>query len=93
MITLFLVEATQEKKLLLSDGEDWQKCFRKWGPAALCSKANKVARLVERKVCNWCEGGQIPVQRPTPHRPPTTSGPQLLYSEGGGYMQKQHSQL
>ena len=39
-------------------------CNRKWGPAACCFKANKKARLVERKVCfildagNWlCWGG------------------------------------
>lgn len=48
MITVFLVEATQEKELLLSDGEVWQKCYRKWSPAALCSKANKDARMVKR---------------------------------------------
>ena len=54
------------------------KCNSKWGPAARCSKANKEASLVERKVCfildAWMlatrgpEGraGQTPVQRPTP---------------------------
>ena len=32
-------------------------CYRKWGPAARCSKANKEARLVERKVCFILEAG------------------------------------
>ena len=41
------------------------------GPAARRSKANKEARLVERKVCFILRartrgGGQTPVQRPTP---------------------------
>ena len=57
---------------------------------------------MERKVCfvldasnRWgVEGGRAPVQRPTPPpRPPTTRGQELLSTEGGGYMQKQHRQL
>ena len=48
-------------------------CNRKWGPAAHSSKANKQARLVERKVCfisDACNhvgsgGGRKPIQRPT----------------------------
>ena len=82
-------------------------CNQKWGPAARSSKANKEARLVERKVCfildasNRGGGGggggrQMPVQRPTsPPSPatPTIRGKALLQTEGGGYMQKQHSQL
>ena len=59
-------------------------CNRKWGPAARRSKANKEARLVERRVCfvldasnrDW-GGGRTPVQRPK-HPAPTTSGQELL---------------
>ena len=76
------------------------------GPAAHLSKTSKKARLVERKVCfildasNWRGGGlgvrYTPVQRPTP--PPCNQGTRALkvlltMGEGGGYMQKQHSQL
>ena len=32
-------------------------CNRKWGPAARGSKANKEARLVERKVCFISDAG------------------------------------
>ena len=51
------------------------QCNRKWGLPAHRSKANKEARLVERKVCfildvgNWVGGGQTPVQRLTPPNP------------------------
>ena len=43
-----------------------------WDPAAHCSKANKQARLVERKVCFISDAGNCgvegwqAVQRPTP---------------------------
>ena len=65
-------------------------CNRKWGPAACCFKANKKARLVERKVCfildagNWlCWGGEGPGWRadscPKADSPcPTTNGQELL---------------
>ena len=49
----------------------WKVCVR--GPAAHRSKANKQARLVERKVCftsdanNWGRGWQTSVQRSPPH--------------------------
>ena len=33
-------------------------CYRNWGPAAGCSKANKEARLVERKVCFVLDAGK-----------------------------------
>ena len=49
-------------------------CNRKWGPASRHSKANKEARLVERKVCFILQAGsrgggqgrRTSVQRPTP---------------------------
>ena len=77
------------------------KYYQKWGPAAHHSKANTEARLVERKASfisgagnRAGEGGQRPVQRPTPQPPtPTISGQELLQMEGGGYLQKQYSQL
>ena len=63
--------------------------YREWGLATHCSKANKEARLVERKawmpaVAVW---GDTPVQRLTP---PNTDN---QWTEGGCYTQKQHSQL
>ena len=57
----------REKKLKTT----MRNCYQKWGTAAHCSKANKGARLVERKVCfifqrlATCGGGWTPVQRPT----------------------------
>ena len=67
------------------------------GLAARCSKANKQARLVERKVCfisdaRNCRGGwQTSVQKPTPTPPcPEQAEGESFYRQelGGGYMQK-----
>ena len=55
-----------ESCLLILRGQ----AHRKWGPVVSCSKVNKDANLVERKVCfileasNW-GGGQIHVRRLT----------------------------
>ena len=52
------------------------------GPATHCSKANKQARLVERKVCFTSDasagagGGQMSVQRPS--RTLSTSGQEVF---------------
>ena len=71
LIKLFLKHKSDTVTLL-------PKGMRRWGgaggegPAARYLKANKQARLVERKVCftseasNWGEGEQTSVQRPTP---------------------------
>ena len=55
------------------------------------------ARLVERKVCFILDassgvGGWTSVQRSTPSCPLKIKGLEVLEAEGGGYMQKQHSQ-
>ena len=72
--------------------------FRNCNPAVLCSKANKEARLMERKICyilnasDWGHGGgQTPVQSATP--PLTIMGQQSVQAEEWGYMQKQQSAL
>ena len=71
-------------------------------PAARHSKANKRARLVEKKVCfisgaGNCRGGWwTSVQRLTPHQPPlpTSKGWESLQAESGvGNIQKQHRHL
>ena len=72
-------------RLEAQEGEAWGeasglgRCYQKWGPAARGAKANKVARLVEGKVCfiveagNWgwgveeWGGRQTRIQRPAPH--------------------------
>ena len=54
-----------------------KNCYQNWSLSAPCSKVNKEARLVERKVCSMLDTGnqggegvgQVPVQRP--HPPPT----------------------
>ena len=67
------------------------------GLAGRHSKANKEASLVERKVCfildasNWWGKGRLLSKGQFPTT--TTSGQEHLQVEGGGYMQKQHSQL
>ena len=75
-------------------GKDTSVCNQKWGPTAHCPKANKEAKLVERKVCfildagNWgVEGGRVD-NCPKADSPPTLTirGQELLYTEGGGYM-------
>ena len=38
-------------------------------------------------------GGLSPAQRLSPRQPPTIRGQELLQTEGGGCMQKQHIQL
>ena len=72
-------------------------CYQEWGLAAHCSKANKEARLVERKVCFILEAGNqggreldscLKASCPSP----TTNGQELL-SERRGSMQKQYNQL
>ena len=73
---------------------------RVWGLAACCSKANKQARLVERKVCfisdvdNW--RGRVADVCPKADSP-TPTGNQwaraFIDRRWGNYMQKQHSQL
>ena len=84
-------------------------CYQKWDLAARCSKANKEARLVERKVCFISDVGNqrrwsalLPKTTPfpaetipktTPFPAETISGQDLLKAEGGGYTQKQRGQL
>ena len=77
-----------------------------WGPTACCLKATKEARLLEMKVCfifdagTWCRGreGCVPAQRltlpPLPHpTPPIIREQEFLWTEGGGYVQKEQSAL
>ena len=75
-------------------------CYRKWGLAAHCSKANKEARLVERKVCFILEAGnqwdrELDSCLKASCLPPTTNQPvgQEVLSERRGSMQKQYNQL
>ena len=72
-------------------------CYQKWGLAAHCSKANKEARLVERKVCFILEAGNQQGReldsRLKASCPPLTTNGQELLSERRGSMQKQYSQL
>ena len=67
------------------------------GRADQCSKAIKEARWVERKFllyfgC-WQLGDEGKADTCPKVLPLTDSGQELLKTEGGGYMQKQHSQL
>ena len=72
-----------------------------WGLAACCSKANKQARLVERKVCfisdaRNCGGRALWtfVQRLTHHTGSQQGKSCYKHKVGmGGYIQKQHNQL
>ena len=64
-------------------------CNRKWGPAAHRSKANREARLVERKVCfildasNW--GGEIDLCPKADSLPaPRQSGGKSFYRQREG---------
>ena len=73
-------------------------CYQKWDLAARCSKANKEARLVERKVCFILDVGNqrrwsALLPKTTPFPAVTISGQDLLKAEGGGYTRKQHGQL
>ena len=62
-------------------------CYRKWGPAPHCSKANKEARLAERKVCFILEasnGGRGRADScPKAHWPPTDSQGARAFTDGG----------
>ena len=65
-------ECTAGRSGLRTTGLERLQCNRKWGPAVRRSKANKEARLVERKVCFILDasnrrGGRTSVQRATPH--------------------------
>ena len=87
-----------------SSRESLCKCYRKWGPAACCLKANEEARLVERKICFISRDLQLVRRADSCQKadssPPIISGQKLLkgsfqgvQADGGDCKQKQHSQL
>ena len=75
----------------------WQSvCRPRCDLAAQHSKANKEARLVERKIFFILDGvGEARLlskgSHPLPHR--QSEWGEFLYTEGGSYLQKQHIQL
>ena len=80
-------EALQEFGVIAGE---WQYNW-KWGLAACCSKTNKEAKLVERKVCfildagNWGEGGRLSKGWLNPPAL-TISGLEFSQADGGGNM-------
>ena len=70
-----------------------------WGLAARCSKANKEARLVERKVClswmpaMWGGGGGWEGRLVSKGRHPPNPWARAFIGRGRGYRQRQHTQL
>ena len=62
-------------------------CNQKWGSAAHCSKANKEARLVERKACFILDAGKgRVVSCPKANSPSNNRRQELLWTEGRGYI-------